>query len=160
MSAARILEDVAIRSATGKVCAPVEAKPCLWSGRTYHPDDLRTCALTGLPIHFTFATTNYKPRLQPLVDLLDGIKRTADESGAWDGVAAKASSALGRARCRVEAAVLSPDRQHLAVCAEVRTLLGFRVHQAGFVYAIGDRSIVGRVAQGRRASKEWSEAGS
>lgn len=160
LSEARILEDVAVRSATGKVCAPVEAKPCLWSGRTCHPDDLRTCALTSLPIHFTFATTNYKPRLQPLVDLLDGIKRTADESAAWDSVAAKASSALGRARCRVEAAVLSPDRQHLAVCAEVRTLLGFRVHQAGFVYAIGDRSIVGRIAQGRRASKEWSEAGS
>jgi len=60
----------------------------------------------------------------------------------------------------VEAAVLSPDRQHLAVCSEVRTLLGFRVRQAGFVYSIRDRSIVGRIAQGRRASKEWLEAGS
>ena len=160
LSEARILEDVAVRSACEKVCAPVEAKSCLWSGRTCHPDDLRTCALTGLPIHFTFATTNPPPRLQPLVDLLDSIKRTADEAAIWGDVTTKVSSTLGGARCRVEAAILSPSGQHLAVCSEVRTLLGFRVRHAGFVYSIGDRSIVSQIAQGRRASKGWSEISS
>ena len=157
LSGARILEEVAVRSAAGKFCAPVEAKPCLWSGRTCHPDDLRVCGLTGLPIHFEFATANGKPRLEPLVDLLNGIKRTAGEPQLWDVVAIKVASTLGKGRCRVEAAVLSPDGQHLAVCAEVRTLLGFRVHQAGVVYAISDNSVVGRGAQGRRTSREWSE---
>jgi hypothetical protein len=57
----------------------------------------------------------------------------------------------------VEAAVLSPDKRHLAVCTEVRTLLGFRVHRAGLIYAIDDHSIVGRVAQGRCTSEGWSE---
>jgi superfamily II DNA or RNA helicase len=157
LSEARILEEAAVCSAAGRFCAPVEAKVCLWSGRTFHPDDFRVCELTGLPIYFAFATANSNPRLQPLVDLLNGIKRTAEAPELWDVVTTKVVAALGKGRCRVEAADLSPDRRHLAVCAEIRTLLGFRVHQAGLVYAIGDQSVVGRVAQGRRASAGWSE---
>jgi superfamily II DNA or RNA helicase len=151
-----ILEEVAVRSAAGKFCAPVEAKSCLWSGRKVHPDDLRVCELTGLPIHFEFASADDKPRLQPLVDLLDGVKRTTDEPQLWALVATKAAAALGKGRCRVEAAVLSPDRQHLAVCSEVRMLLGLRVYQAGLVYAIADDAVVGRAARGRRAREGWS----
>lgn len=157
LSEARILEEVAVRSATGKFCAPVEAKTCLWSGQKFHPDDLRICALTGLPIHFKFATTDTNPRIQPLVDLLDGIKRTADEPQLWTIVTAKVAAMLGKGRCRVEAAILSPDKRHLAVCTEVRTLLGLRVHQVGLVYAIDDHSVVGRVAQGHRTPEGWSE---
>ncbi len=151
-----ILEEVAVRSATGKFCAPVEAKSCLWSGRKCHPDDLRVCVLTGLPIHFEFATSNNNPCLQPLVDLLNGIKRTADEPQLWDAVATKVAAMLGKGRCRIESAILSPNKRHLAVCGEVRTLLGFRVQQAGLVYAIDEHSVVGRVALGRR-TEGWSE---
>lgn len=154
---ALLLEDVAVRSATGKFCAPVEAKPCLWSGRKCHPEDLRFCEITELPIHFEFTTSHNSPRLQPLVDLLNGTRRTTDEFNLWTDVEAKVAAALGRGRCRVEAAVLSPDSQHLAVCSEVRTLLGFRVRQAGCVYDIGDKSLVGRVSQGQRTIKGWSE---
>jgi hypothetical protein len=157
LTGAQILEEVAVQSVTGKYCAPVEAKPCLWSGQKFHPDDLRVCELTGLPIHFEFATANSNPQLQPLVDLLDGVKRTADVPQLWNAVTTKVAATLGKGRCRVEAAVLSPDKRHLAVCSEVRTLLGFRVHQVGLVYAIGDHSVVGRVAQGRRTSEGWSE---
>jgi len=157
LSETRMLEKVAVRSAIGKYCAPIEAKPCSWSGRKLHPDDLRVCKLTGLPICFQFAVSNSSPCLQPLVDLLNGIKRNADEPQVWGTVTTKASAALGKSRCRIEAAVLSPDKQHLAVCLEVRTLLGFRVHQAGLVYSIGEHSVVGRAAQGRRTSEGWSE---
>ena len=122
-----------------------------------NPEDLSVCILTGLPIHFEFATANINPCLQPLVALLHGIKRTADAPQLWDVVTTKITSALGKGRCRVEAAVLSPDKRHLAVCAEVRTLLGFRVHQVGLVFSIDDQCIVGRVAQGRRTSEGWSE---
>jgi superfamily II DNA or RNA helicase len=157
LSQARILEEVAVRSGTGKFCAPVEAKRCLWSWRLCHPDDLRVCGLTGLPIHFEFATENSDPCLQALADLLNGIKRTRGEPQLWEAVRTKVAATLGKGRCRVESAVLSPDRQHLAVCCEVRTLLGFRVHQAGLVYAIGDHAVIGRIALGRRTSEGWSE---
>ncbi len=157
LSEAHILEEVAVRSATGKFCAPVEARPCLWSGRNCHPDDLRVCGLTRLPIHFEFATANSNPRIQALVDLLNDVKRTTDEPQLWDAVATKVAATLGKGRCRVVAAILSPDRLHLAICAEVRTLLGFRVRHAGMVYSINDHSIVGRIAQGERTSEGWTE---
>ncbi len=157
LTGAQMLEKLAVRSIAGKYCAPIEAKLCLWSGRKFHPDDLRVCELTGLTIHFQFATANGHRRLQALVDLLNGIKRTADEPKLWDAVSARISATLKKSRCKVEAAILSPYRLRLAVCAEVRTLLGFRVHQAGLVYAVDDQSIVGRVAQGQRTSEGWSE---
>ncbi|MEO7863766.1 MAG: hypothetical protein ABIU05_25705, partial [Nitrospirales bacterium] len=157
LSEARILEDVAVRSTTGKFCAPIEAKLCLWSGRKCHPDDLRVCWLTDLPIHFEFATAGRFPRLEPLVDLLNGTKRTADESQLWEVIATKVSVVMGKGRCRVVAAILSPDRLHLAICAEVRTLLGFRVRHAGMVYSINDHSIIGRAAQGERTLAGWAE---
>jgi hypothetical protein len=157
LSETRILEEVAVRSATGKFCAPVEAKPCLWSGRKCHPDDLRVCWLTNLPVHFEFATPDRHPSLLPLVDLLNGTKRTEDESQLWETIATRIAAVLGKGRCRVIATFLSPDRRHLATCAEVRTLLGFRVRHAGTVYSIIDRSIVGRVSQGERTSEGWAE---
>ena len=157
LTGARILEEVAAQSAFGKYCAPVETKLCLWSGRKVHPDDLRVCELTGLPIQFEYSTGDSHPCLKPLVDLLNGIKRNAEEDQLWNLVTAKVAAAIGKGRCGVESAILSPDRQHLAVCAEIRTLLGFRVRQAGLVYAVGDQSIVGRVTQGQRTSEGWSE---
>lgn len=157
LSEARILEEAAVRSATGKFCAPIEAKPCLWSSRRCHPADLRVCDLTGLAVHFEFATANSNPCLQTLIDLLNGIKRTVDEPHLWGTLANEIATALGKGQYRVESAALSPDGRHLAVCFEVRTWFGFRVHQAGLVYDIGDHSVVGRVAQGRRTAQGWSE---
>jgi hypothetical protein len=56
ISNARFLESEAVRSAYQKFCAPVEATRCEWSGDLIHPDDVRTCALLGLRVHFsTFA---------------------------------------------------------------------------------------------------------
>jgi len=157
VSGAQMLEDVAVSSIAGKYCAPIEAKLCFWSSRKVHPDDLRVCGLTGLSIHFEYATTDVSARLQPLVELLNGIKRNADEPQLWDVLSAKVSTTLNGARCRVETAILSPAGKHLAVCAEVRRLLGFRVRQAGLVYSIDDNSIIGRVAQGKRTPEGWTE---
>ena len=150
LTGAQILEEVAIRSATGKFCAPVEAKPCLWSGRKSHPDDLRVCELTGLPIHFEFATSNTNPRLQPLVDLLNGIKRTADEPQLWDAVETKVAATLGKGRCRVEAAVLSPDEQHLAVCC--RSSYAARLPGASSWFGVRHRRPFRRWSGGSRAT--------
>jgi hypothetical protein len=145
---------LAVRSIAGKYCAPAEAKVCMWSGHRSHPEDLRVCSLTGIPFHVEFAAPVDKPYLQPLGDLLHGVRRTADALDRWDDVASKASTAL-RSRCRVETANLSPDKRHLAICSEVRTLLGLRVQQAGLLYSIEDGSIVGHIAMGKRTAKGW-----
>jgi hypothetical protein len=126
----------------------------MWSGRRFHPDDLRVCSLTGIPFHIEFAAPGDKPYLQPLGDLLHGVRRTVDAPDRWDEIASKASTAL-RSRCRVETAHVSPDKRHLAICSEVRTLLGLRVQQAGLLYSIDDGSIVGRIAMGKRTPKGW-----
>lgn len=155
LSGARILEQVAITSATGKFCAPVEARSCLWSGRRFHPEDLRDCWLTKVFVHFEFTTSGRHPSLEVLLDLLDGKRRTEDEPERWMTIAQRLEAALGKGRCRVVAASLSPDKSHLAVCAEVRTLLGLQRRHTGAIYSLRDNSIVGRVALGRRTSVGW-----
>lgn len=149
ISGHRLAPDEAVRSAYGKFCAPIEARACVWSGRKAHPDDLRICALTGLEVHFEYATPQAPPRLVPLVQLLDGIARGTDRPDLWDAAALRASDRLDRARCRIDAAVLAPSRTHLAMVAEVRTMFGLRSRRAGFVFAIPQGEIVGRVAIGK-----------
>lgn len=126
----------------------------MWSGRRSHPDDLRICSLTGIPLHVEFAALEDQPYLQPLGDLLHGVCHTADVPECWDDVTSKASTTLG-SRCRVETAHVSPDKRHLAICSEVRTLLGLRIQQAGLLYSINDALIVGRIAIGKRTAKGW-----
>ncbi len=154
VSGARLQRRLAVRSIAGKFCVPAEAKMCMWSGCRSHPDDLRVCSLTGILFHAEFAGPGDKPYLQPLADLLHGVRRTADVTERWEDVASKASTAL-RSRCRVETAHVSPDKRHLAICSEVRTLLGLRVQQAGLLYSIEDGSIVGHIAMGKRTAKGW-----
>ena len=149
-----VLQRSALRASTGSYCAPSEAGNCFWSGNLVHPDDLRVCALTGLTIHAEFATPK-PPRLRPLVEMLDGIRRTRDEAGLWDEVAAHVGQAVKTKRCLIEAAVLSPARKHLAVCSEVKTLLGMRVRYVGAIFDLTDHSVVGRVAEGKRSDNRW-----
>jgi hypothetical protein len=152
-----MLEDIAVRSAAGKYCTPIEAKLCDWSAKRFHPDDLRDCKFTGLSVHFQFTTAGYTHRLQPLVDMLNGVRRTADQAPLWATIVQLTTPMLGGGRCRVEAAVLSPAGQHLAVCVEVKKLLGLRTRHAGLIYEIGNNSVVGRLVQGRRSSTGWEE---
>jgi hypothetical protein len=58
---------------------------------------------------------------------------------------------LRASKCRVEAAVLSPTKQHLAFCTEIRTFFGMRVRYAGSIYSIVSREIVGRIAEGKQS---------
>jgi hypothetical protein len=160
VSGARLQDRLAVRAIAGKYCAPAEAKICMWSGRRTHPDDVRICSLTGNPFHVEFMASGEKPYLQPLWDLLNGMRRTADARDQWDEIASKASTALRGSRCQVETAHESPDGRHLAICSEVRTLLGLRVHQAGLLYSVEDRSIIGRIAMGKRTPKGWIGAAS
>src|SRR5258708_6131514 len=157
LSGARILEEVAIRSAGGLFSAPSEARACAWSGRKIHPDDARKCELTGLPIHFEFATSTSPYRLIPLIEMLDGVKRNVDEAEKWHDVAERIAAANKGGKSSVEAAVLSPDSRHLAICSELRAMLGMRIYQVGALYDLASNSIVGRICTGRRNRENWTE---
>jgi hypothetical protein len=98
------------------------------------------------------ATGDHVPRLRPLSEMLDGMRRTADEAQLWDSVAPRVMAAVNGAKCRVEAATLSPTKMHLATCSEARTMMGIRVRQVGAVYDLSDTAIIGRLAVGRRTS--------
>jgi superfamily II DNA or RNA helicase len=156
LSGVRLLEREAIRSQAGQFCAPSEAKRCIWSGQLCHPDDMTEDCLTGLPVQRTFVTSRSRPQLQPLADLLQGVRRNQDNVADWPAIASRASTALGGPRCQVEAARASPDHRHLAVVVEVKKLLGLHVRYAGLLYSIDEQGIVGRIALGRRTSSDWS----
>jgi superfamily II DNA or RNA helicase len=155
VSNARLLREKAVQSLSGQFCLPSEAQICAWSGHRVHPDDLHPCALTGLAIHKEYVTQQSPPRLRPLVEMLDGLRRNADQDQVWDQLAHQLERALKGGKCRVEAAVLSPSKQHLAACAESKTLLGFRVQQVGAIYDLADDAIIGRLAEGRRNADRW-----
>jgi hypothetical protein len=135
ISRVRALQEESVASATGKYCLPTEAKLCMWSGKKIHSDDLRTCELTRINTHFEFMTTNGACRLAPLVDLLDGVRRKADKPELWTKIAEDMSS-IASAKSQVEAAILSPSEQYLAVCLETKNWLGLKTRQAGLLYSI------------------------
>ena len=157
LSGARLMEQVAIRSARGKFCLPSEAKACAWTGNQLHVDDLRVCRLTGLAIGFELSGGGNPPRLQPLSDLLNGMRRNADQAHQWPLVEQRAVSAIGRGKCKVEAAILSPDQEKLAVVVELRTMLGFKVNQVGFVFNMKDKTFVGKNVYGKRGTDGWAQ---
>jgi superfamily II DNA or RNA helicase len=154
ISGARLLEEEAARSASGKYCLPVEAKSCTWSGRRCHPDDLRTCQLTSITAHFEYMTSDGGTRLEPLFNLLNGIRRKADRPELWPMIIAKTSYILG-GRSKIEAAESSPNREHLAVCVETTNWLGLKTRKAGLLYSIRDNSATGRIVLGKREERGW-----
>ena len=154
ISGARLLPDEGIKSATGKYCLGSEGELCLWRQK-YHPEDLRTCQLTQVDAHFKFIiTTGGKTRLQPLFDLLNGIQRTTDREDLWHSISVLASRRV-EARSEVEAAILSPSGEYLAVCLEAKNWLGLRTRQSGLLYAIRDGEAVGRIVLGKRGDQGW-----
>lgn len=153
VSGARLLEEEAVKSIAGKFCAPLEARACVWSDRQYHPDDMRTCQLTGLQIHVTFMATNGYERLGTLVEMLEKINRKSDKLELWPVISEIAAKVIDEKKCNVQAAELSPSSKHIAVHLEIKTWGGLKTRYAGFLFSIKDVSIVGRVAIGRYIQK-------
>ena len=158
VSGMRIQEALALRSATGMYCAPEEAGRCAWTGRPSHPADLRICRLTDLPILYQFAGSSKDGyALQPLLELLEGVRRNSDKQEIWPLVAGNTHAVVGKGRCEVEAAVLSPTGTRLAASVAIHTLLGLRTRQAGVIYNLEETNLVGRVVQGQRKTNSWAQ---
>jgi superfamily II DNA or RNA helicase len=154
VSQAPLLEREAVRSSSGSYCTPIEATNCLWSGEISHPEDIRKCELTGLEIHFKYVTAK-ETFLVPLKRLLDGTARDDDAKESWEQIEQREAQAIGKGRCRVEAALRSPNGKYLAVSSEVKTFLGFRKRHMGFLFANEKQSIVGMIAEGTREGWGW-----
>jgi superfamily II DNA or RNA helicase len=154
ISGARLLEDEGIVSAAGKHCLQREGKVCVWSSRNCHPDDLRTCQLTRVTAHFEYMTTNGGIRLEPLLNLLNGLRRKSDRPELWANIVTDMSKVLD-GRSRIEAALSSPSGEHLALCLETKNWLGLKTRHAGLLYAIRDQAAVGRVVLGKREAEGW-----
>ena len=148
ISEARLLESEAVRSIKGNFCSPLEAKACAWSGKISHPEDIKICSLTELPIYVGYLSG--KPlKLETLNNLLQGIERTAEVEEEWDNIATNASEILQSKNCIVESSILSPDKKKLAICLEVKTWMGLKTRYAGLLYSVDNKSIVGRIALGK-----------
>lgn len=145
LSDAIFLADEGIRSAYGKFCAPVEAKHCQWSGAATHPDDLKTCALLGLSVHFQYLSGESR-RLQPIEELLAGRRRAVDARDRWDIILPSVSSAVNTKKCQIESGQLSPDGQKLALAVEIKSLLGLRTQHAAMLYSLKENAILGNIA--------------
>lgn len=156
VSGTRFLESEGVRSAYGQYCAPVEGKRCRWSGALTHPDDIRTCSLLGLPVHFQYVIDD-NGRLQVLDEMLNGVRRTAHGEKCWGDISAMVAGAIkaGKYKYRVESAEFSPDGAHLAVCAEIKSLLGLRVEYAAMLYSLERNTLLGRIAIGKRGRSGW-----
>jgi hypothetical protein len=155
ISGARLLEEEAVKSITGKYCASLEAKRCEWSDRPCHPEDIRTCQLTGLEIHFEHVTNNGGTRLGLLVLLLDGILRKSDNVELWTKLSEDIGKILDKNNTKILASALSPSQQKLAVCAEIRSWGGLQVRHVGFIYSLKENLVIGRIANGKREATGW-----
>ena len=155
ISGKRLLMTEAIASQDGAYCAPAEATVCAWGGMPTHPDNIRECALTGLPIQARFATSAAPFRLNALAELLNKRRLIAERTDTWDAIARTLSAVTNR-KFRCTSSVLSPSGHRLAVVADAKELLGLRVITLGGVYDIPQASVVGSVAIGRHSVNGWA----
>ena len=158
ISDARLLEEEAVRSIAGKFCAPSEARPCLWSGRRCHTEDLKDCELTGVPIYSEYVTAQSPSRLETLFNLLNGTRKKSDRAELWLSIGNYLSTLLKGGNCKVETAELSPDGANLAVALEVRTWIGLKVRHVGLIYSLQEKANIGRVVTGKRGDKGWVQS--
>ena len=77
------------------------------------------------------------PQLKPK-PASGAVRRTADETGAWDSARAQIERALKGWQVPFGSWGLSPARSHLATCSEVKTLLGLRVSHIGAIFDLGE----------------------
>ena len=87
-------------------------------------------------MHFQYIKTkNNQTYLESLCNLLDGVSHKSDEKDSWSSIVTKTAEILGNRKNEIESAELSLDGELLAICMQVRTMLGLKMRHAGFVYS-------------------------
>ncbi len=159
VSSLRLLPEAAVSSIDGEFCTPAEAKICAWSHKLCHLDDLGTCSLTGVDVQKVYLSSDDRPAMLVLLDMLDGARHSHDKQDTWGVFAFKLAEQQGVKNCQVVAAALSPSNECLAICAEQKTLFGLRVLHLGAIVNLQDRKVVGKVAIGKRDGAVWMPSG-
>ncbi len=157
ISERQVLDELAVASLHGEFCCPDEAIQCTWTGRVSHPMDVVTCELTGVPIHVSCATGSKPFRLEPLVTLLEGNDPYSDMVHSWEKIEHQVSGLMKSGKCKVEAALLSPDQWCLAVSCSVKSYLGMRTRYLGILFEMEAVRTVGKYALGKRTKNGWIE---
>jgi hypothetical protein len=94
-------------------------------------------------------------RHESLNNMLEGTSRKSDKNDLWGTIVVSTSSVLGNGKHTIEAAELSPDGNKVALCMEIKTLLGFKVRHYGLIFSIKESLIVGKIAKGKREENGW-----
>ena len=150
-----VLPGAAVRSSAGAYCLPVEAKPCAWTGKRHHPDDVGICTLTKLPVQKEFLTS-HSSQLKPLFELLNDFSTSAPDRD-FPVLEGALSKVLGGEKCRIVSGAISPTKSAMAVCGEVKSYFGLKTSYVGCVFSPYTRSVVGDVAIGKRTKQGWVE---
>ena len=153
LSQVPIIRDVAMQASSGNFCLPTECETCAWTGQKFHPDDLRRCSLTRLLVHSNFLTKQ-DFRLQPLFALLNDVARSPDGKD-YPVIEGALAQKVNGTRSKIVSAAISPTKNSLAVCAQVKHLLGLKTNYIGFVFSPLTREVIGDIAQGKRTKQGW-----
>ena len=155
LSQAPMIPDAAVHASSGNFCLPVECESCAWTGQKFHPDDLKNCSLTGLMVHSNFLTKqNFC--LQPLFELLNDVDRLPDGKD-YPVLERALERKMNGTKSKIVSGSISPTKNSLAVCAEVKHLLGLKTRYVGFVFSPATKEILGNLAQGKRTKQGWFE---
>lgn len=153
LSNMRLLQEEAIRSSGGEFCSSNEAELCTWDGQEYHPHDVKQCSLTALSFHYRFIDKDgYFSKLH---ELLNGKSNQVDSQVLWEDIADKSVKILGSGRANVINSEASKNTELLACCLEVKTWAGLKVRHAGVIYSLKNKSVVGKITNGKRESQKW-----
>ncbi len=149
-----VISSRAIHSAiSGEVCLPDEAIRCAWLQKPILKQEAGNCRLTKMKV--AACLLNKSGERSILRELLDG--RSTEAEAADDLLLFLRSANDAFRHLRNIRIIASPERKSLAVCGELRSLLGFRIRYVGFLLRIkGDRQIIGRYSIGSRTSRGWS----
>jgi hypothetical protein len=151
-----LLEREGVGSSSHAFCKASEAVVCEWGGKPSHPDDVVDCALTGLLVRREYLTRDKPFRLDALQRLLDGRSHDRAFEVEWEAFSQSAGRAPHTNKIRIEGAIGAPTGDRAAVVGEVRTLLGLRVRQVGFVIDASNATVHGRVRTGKRNMNGWT----
>jgi hypothetical protein len=154
ISNATMLKTKAVMSSRGNYCHPSEALTCTWDRKTYHPEDMGQCSLSGLPVMINYLF-GQKPALNALVALLNKPVSEPDASKDTAPALVALTSVLGAGNYTVTGAIKRPASDLIVIAVDSKKMFGLVRRRHGFVYSTNEGEILGQVATGKWNRGSW-----
>jgi hypothetical protein len=129
---------------------PFSALPLAWNDRT--PP---FCDIHSVVMNDCFASNRQIFWVRKAVIFVGRSHDRAFEV-EWDAFSRSADQAAHTNKIRIEGATGAPGGGRAAVAGEVKTLLGLRVRQVGFIIDVSTATVHGRVRTGKRNTNGWT----